>query len=210
MNRNNPCASACALASKFDEFSRFIQNIRSIFQIIQKSSIPLKSIYIPEKPHKTQKRHRFSSMPFGGERGIWTLATLSRPTPLAGEPLHHLGISPYSVDLRLKKVAERVGFEPTDARASPVFKTGAFNRSAISPQCACTLYHTFGDLSTDTLKYAPTLSEYKIFKKEGTFLSKPGLSCARHKTPITISLFSLFVKWKGAPALLPERLSYLL
>ena len=30
-------------------------------------------------------------------------------------------------------MAERVGFEPTDARASPVFKTGAFNRSAISP-----------------------------------------------------------------------------
>ena len=31
------------------------------------------------------------------------------------------------------KLAERVGFEPTDARTSPVFKTGAFNHSAISP-----------------------------------------------------------------------------
>ena len=30
-------------------------------------------------------------------------------------------------------LAERVGFEPTDAFTSPVFKTGAFNRSAISP-----------------------------------------------------------------------------
>ena len=30
-------------------------------------------------------------------------------------------------------LAERVGFEPTDAFASPVFKTGVFNRSAISP-----------------------------------------------------------------------------
>ena len=31
------------------------------------------------------------------------------------------------------KLAERVGFEPTDAFTSPVFKTGAFNHSAISP-----------------------------------------------------------------------------
>lgn len=30
-------------------------------------------------------------------------------------------------------VEERVGFEPTDARTSPVFKTGSFNRSDISP-----------------------------------------------------------------------------
>ena len=32
-------------------------------------------------------------------------------------------------------MAERVGFEPTDACASPVFKTGSFNRSDISPSC---------------------------------------------------------------------------
>ena len=31
---------------------------------------------------------------FGGEGGIWTLAPVSRPTPLAGEPLHHLSTSP--------------------------------------------------------------------------------------------------------------------
>ena len=62
--------------------------------------------------------------------------------------------------LHHQRVAERVGFEPTDARASPVFKTGAFNRSAISPQCAHLLYHTFADLSTDTFQYAPTSSEY--------------------------------------------------
>ena len=30
----------------------------------------------------------------GGEQGIRTLAPVSRPTPLAGEPLHHLGNSP--------------------------------------------------------------------------------------------------------------------
>ena len=38
----------------------------------------------------------------------------------------------------LKKVEERVGFEPTDARTSPVFKTGSFNRSDISPQIIST------------------------------------------------------------------------
>ena len=35
--------------------------------------------------------------------------------------------------IHIKGLAERVGFEPTEARASSVFKTGAFNRSAISP-----------------------------------------------------------------------------
>ena len=34
-------------------------------------------------------------------------------------------------------LAERVGFEPTDTRISPVFKTGAFNHSTISPYCPC-------------------------------------------------------------------------
>ena len=32
-----------------------------------------------------------------------------------------------------KKLAEGVGFEPTVALATPVFKTGAFVRSAIPP-----------------------------------------------------------------------------
>jgi hypothetical protein len=31
------------------------------------------------------------------------------------------------------KLAEGVGFEPTDPFGSPVFKTGALNRSAIPP-----------------------------------------------------------------------------
>jgi hypothetical protein len=33
-------------------------------------------------------------------------------------------------------MAEGVGFEPTDPFGSPVFKTGALNRSAIPPKCA--------------------------------------------------------------------------
>ena len=32
----------------------------------------------------------------GGEGGIWTLAPISRPTPLAGAPLHHLSTSPFN------------------------------------------------------------------------------------------------------------------
>ncbi len=34
----------------------------------------------------------------GGEQGIRTLAPVTRPTPLAGEPLHHLGNSPQSAE----------------------------------------------------------------------------------------------------------------
>ena len=62
----------------------------------------------------------------------------SRTTPLAGEPLRPLG---YFSKFRKRhdncytvlKMAERVGFEPTDACASPVFKTGSFDHSDISP-----------------------------------------------------------------------------
>lgn len=42
-----------------------------------------------------------------------------------------------SSETRINKglLAERVGFEPTDEdRSSPVFKTGAFNRSATFPK----------------------------------------------------------------------------
>jgi hypothetical protein len=35
-------------------------------------------------------------------------------------------------------MAEGVGFEPTDPYGSPVFKTGALNRSAIPPIRYCT------------------------------------------------------------------------
>ena len=37
------------------------------------------------------------------------------------------------VSRRLRRTTEGVGFEPTETRASPVFKTGAFNRSATPP-----------------------------------------------------------------------------
>ena len=38
------------------------------------------------------------------------------------------------VECKEEKLAERVGFEPTDASTSPVFKTGSFNHSDISPR----------------------------------------------------------------------------
>ena len=41
---------------------------------------------------------------------------------------------PRRVSRRLRRMAEGVGFEPTETRASPVFKTGAFNRSATPPE----------------------------------------------------------------------------
>ncbi len=36
-----------------------------------------------------------------------------------------------------KRLAEGVGFEPTDTCASPVFKTGAFDHSATLPLGSC-------------------------------------------------------------------------
>ena len=55
---------------------------------------------------------------FGGDGEIRTLAPVSRPTPLAGEPLHRLGyISKWVARPGYLVVegmlAERVGFEPT-------------------------------------------------------------------------------------------------
>ena len=66
-----------------------------------------------------------------GRRDLNPRAWFRRLLPEQGSPFGHLGTSAYG----MKKLAERVGFEPTDAFASPVFKTGAFNHSAISP-CA--------------------------------------------------------------------------
>ena len=67
---------------------------------------------------------------FGAEGGSRTLARVFKPpTPLAGEPLRPLGY----FRIHIYFLAERVGFEPTDAFTSPVFKTGAFDHSAISP-----------------------------------------------------------------------------
>ncbi len=64
-------------------------------------------------------------------------AGLIQPTPLAGEPLRPLGYFSICQVVRSVcgngNVAERVGFEPTDTCVSPVFKTGSFNRSDISP-----------------------------------------------------------------------------
>ena len=56
---------------------------------------------------------------------FYTSYSLSRGAPSASWVLPQ-------VDGKIQ-LAERVGFEPTDAFTSPVFKTGAFNRSAISP-----------------------------------------------------------------------------
>ena len=75
--------------------------------------------------------------------------SLSRGAPSASWVLLQIR---YSL---IKDVAERVGFEPTDACASPVFKTGSFNRSDISPSWKGAIrrtpdYYTIsiGDLST--------------------------------------------------------------
>ena len=54
------------------------------------------------------KRLVCKSIFYGGERGIWTLAPITRPTPWAGAPLQ-----PLEYFSKYKTMAERVGFEPT-------------------------------------------------------------------------------------------------
>ena len=73
-----------------------------------------------KKPAFTECRH-------GADWEIWTLAPVSRPTPLAGEPLHHLGKSANrrARNSPIKKLAERVGFEPTWPLSQTVFKTAS-------------------------------------------------------------------------------------
>ena len=57
---------------------------------------------------------------------FYTSYSLSRGAPSA------TWVLPRTADSYMN-LAERVGFEPTDAFTSPVFKTGAFDHSAISP-----------------------------------------------------------------------------
>ena len=81
----------------------------------------------------------------GGEGEIRTLATVSRPTPLAGAPLHQLEY--FSTVRRLPTVCFfrifSYGFRKSGGESgirthgsqneSPVFKTGSLNHSDISP-----------------------------------------------------------------------------
>ena len=77
------------------------------------------------------KRNVFSCFSWRGREDLnlrgafYTPYSLSRGAPSASWVLPQ-------VDGKIQ-LAERVGFEPTDAFTSPVFKTGAFNHSAISP-----------------------------------------------------------------------------
>ena len=64
----------------------------------------------------------------GGKGEIRTRAALTNPNGLANRPLQPLEYFPKF------NLAEIVGFEPTHAFTCPVFKTGAFSRSAISPR----------------------------------------------------------------------------
>ena len=66
-----------------------------------------------------QKAPNFLGASFGGDWGIWTLATVTRPTPLAGAPLRPTWVNlqtKFGIIMKnaaKKDMAERVGFEPT-------------------------------------------------------------------------------------------------
>ena len=78
------------------------------------------------------------------------------------------------------KMAEEVGFEPTDGRPSPVFKTGAFSRSATPPNgvhttsspCSYAIHICSGIVGGNRLGWRlksalviPTLSAYNAITK---------------------------------------------
>ena len=67
---------------------------------------------------KIRNQLKRASSLFGGGQEIRTLAPVTRPTPLAGEPLHHLSNPPYLVNL----LAERKGFEPLVPRGITSFQ----------------------------------------------------------------------------------------
>jgi hypothetical protein len=81
------------------------------------------------------KKHLFSQAFFSGEGGIRTRGGgLSPRTHLAGEPNRPLWHLP--IKLVWMKPAEGVGFEPTVAFTTTVFKTVTFSRSVIPPSGA--------------------------------------------------------------------------
>ncbi len=125
------------------------------------------SVLRHEKTPETLDLQGFSG--FGAEGGSRTLARVSKPpTPLAGEPLRPLG---YFCRNIWRSLAERVGFEPTDAFTSPVFKTGAFDHSAISP---CVKVHS---TQTQDLLYHRGLCLSTINKeRKDVFSRKNGLT----------------------------------
>ena len=88
---------------------------------------------------------------FEPSRRFYPAYSLSRGAPSASWVLPQ-------VDGKIQ-LAERVGFEPTDAFTSPVFKTGAFDHSAISPFVKANLcqkqirfYHPRSRLSTQNAR----------------------------------------------------------
>ena len=80
---------------------------------------------------------------FCGERGIPFLRKSHGGCGVPPAPRQEPPFESHSTNIHAEKenaptrvhffLAERVGFEPTDTRISPVFKTGAFNHSTISP-----------------------------------------------------------------------------
>ena len=72
---------------------------------------------------------------FGGEEETRTPAPVTRPTPLAGAPRHQLeyfsmvSIKDFSIN---KKMAERVGFEPTVRRTYDGFQDRSVMTTSVS------------------------------------------------------------------------------
>ena len=84
-----------------------------------------------QTPPKTQNLAGKPTSQIYGKRGIRTPGTLLGNNSLAGSPIRPLS--------HLSR-SEQEGFEPSEPLSSTVFKTAAFNHSAIAPNVLCILH----------------------------------------------------------------------
>ena len=134
----------------------------------------LKRIYTCKKTLKPYGYRVFLAQKEGFEpsRAFYT------PTPLAGEPLRPLGyfcmVENNHNIADLKRLAERVGFEPTDACTSPVFKTGSLNRSDISPNRfqALKKNNTSSAICQWKFSFLPSKKIFDFFEKKACKIQK--------------------------------------
>ena len=102
---------------------------------------------------RKSRRLRRQDFRFGAEGEIRTLAPVNPVYSLSrGAPYSHLGTSAYAI---LEKMAEMVGFEPTDALTSTVFKTASLNRSDTSPRAMVIIPNAFSIVNRFFPRNAP-------------------------------------------------------
>ena len=136
----------------------------------------------------------------GGGQGIWTLAPFfRRPTPLAGEPLHHLSNPPYGKVINWFNWRRERDSNPWSLAGSLVFKTSSLNHSDISPYVP--MYHK----NYCIIFMQKCQAKYEIPKKILKSTTSIGISLFSHLVAkalfsAPLSLTSVFGMGTGGPS----------